>query len=74
MSTITAVTVPADPRVPDDVDPSDIKTVWQQVALDLFIAIPFAALIVAVPVLWGWGLGWRDVVIGVAMYAITGHG
>jgi stearoyl-CoA desaturase (delta-9 desaturase) len=55
-------------------DPSDVKTFWQQLALALFIAVPFAALIVAVPVLWGWGLNWRDVVIALAMYAITGHG
>jgi stearoyl-CoA desaturase (delta-9 desaturase) len=27
-----------------------------------------------VPVAWGWGLGWRDVVLAVVMYAVTGHG
>ena len=40
-------------------DPTDIKTLWQQLALALFIAVPFIALIVAVPVLWGWGLNWQ---------------
>ncbi len=55
-------------------DLADLKTIWQQVALALFIALPFAAIIAATPVLWGWGLSWRDVVIAGAMYAITGHG
>jgi stearoyl-CoA desaturase (delta-9 desaturase) len=47
---------------------------YENLALGLFIAIPFLALVAAVPVAWGWGLGWRDVVLAVLMYAITGHG
>ena len=58
----------------NDVDPADLKTAGQQVALALFVAVPFAAVVAATPILWGWGLNWRDVVIAVAMYAITGHG
>ena len=50
------------------------KKKWEQVALALFIAIPFAALAAAVPLIWGRGLSWRDAVIALAMYAITGHG
>jgi stearoyl-CoA desaturase (delta-9 desaturase) len=70
----TVVSVPTDLEALGEETAEDVKTVWQQIALALFIAIPFAALIVAVPVLWGWGLGWRDVVLAGAMYAITGHG
>jgi stearoyl-CoA desaturase (delta-9 desaturase) len=50
------------------------KRMWEQVALALFIAVPFLAVLAAIPVAWGGWLGWRDVVIAVAMYAITGHG
>lgn len=50
------------------------KKTWEQVALALFVAIPFLALVAAVPVAWGWGLGWRDVAIAVVMYAVSGHG
>ena len=46
----------------------------EQIALLLFIAIPFAAVVAAVPVAWGWGLGVRDVVLGTVMYVITGLG
>src|SRR6266540_1821843 len=47
----------------------DRQSRGEQIALTLFIAVPFLALLAAIPVAWGWGLGWRDVVIAVAMYA-----
>ncbi len=47
----------------------------QQVMLCLFIAVPFLALLAAIPILWVAGfLGWRDAVIAVFMYVVTGHG
>jgi stearoyl-CoA desaturase (delta-9 desaturase) len=58
-------------RVEDDLRR---KKTWEQVALALFVIVPFAAVVAAVPVAWGWGLSWPDAVIAVAMYAITGHG
>jgi stearoyl-CoA desaturase (delta-9 desaturase) len=56
---------------PDEVEQ---KRTGEQVALALFIAVPFLALVAAIPVAWGWGLGWHDIVIAVVMYAISGHG
>ena len=50
------------------------KKRWEQVALALFVVIPFAALTAAVPLAWHRELSWRDVVIATSMYAITGHG
>src|SRR5580693_4917521 len=71
----TMIHPPADlEAAPLPLDSSDVKTRWQQVALALLIAVPLVALIVAVPVLWGWGLSWPHVVLAVAMYLITGHG
>jgi len=46
----------------------------EQIALALFIAVPFLALVAAVPVAWGGFLGWHDVVIALVAYAITSHG
>jgi stearoyl-CoA desaturase (Delta-9 desaturase) len=58
------------------IEPDEIeqKRTGEQVALALFIAVPFLALVAAIPVAWGWGLGWHDIVIAVVMYAISGHG
>ncbi|HEY3001888.1 MAG TPA: acyl-CoA desaturase [Kribbellaceae bacterium] len=50
------------------------KHTWEQVALALFIAIPFLAVIAAVPVAWGGFLGWHDIVLAVVFYTISGHG
>ena len=50
------------------------KSGWEQFALGLFVIVPFLALIAAIPVMWGWGLGWHDIVIAAVMYAISGHG
>ncbi|HSV66045.1 MAG TPA: acyl-CoA desaturase [Mycobacteriales bacterium] len=41
------------------------------VAVYLLVIGPFLALLVAVPVAWGWGLGWVDVVLAVAWYVLT---
>ncbi|MBO0730072.1 MAG: acyl-CoA desaturase [Acidimicrobiaceae bacterium] len=46
----------------------------QQVVLFLFLVVPFLAILAAIPLLWGWGLSWRDILISFVMYAITGHG
>ena len=44
------------------------------IALWAFVTVPFAALVAAVPVMWGWGLNWVDVVLFVIFYAIGGFG
>jgi stearoyl-CoA desaturase (delta-9 desaturase) len=39
-----------------------------------FIVGPMVALAAAVPVFWGWGLGWHDVVLGAVFYVVAGLG
>ncbi len=64
-------TTPASPLAAPE---PERKAMTEQVALFLFITIPFLALIAAVPFAWGWGLGWHDVVIALVFYAVAGHG
>jgi len=40
----------------------------------LVVVIPFAALIVGIVLLWGWGFDWLSLALFVAMYAATGFG
>jgi stearoyl-CoA desaturase (delta-9 desaturase) len=48
--------------------------VVERIIVAFFIMLPFAALIAAVPIAWGGWLGWHDILIGVVMYELTGHG
>ncbi|MBA2554185.1 MAG: acyl-CoA desaturase [Geodermatophilaceae bacterium] len=52
----------------------DVKGWGEQLTLYVFVIVPFLALIAAVPVAWGWGLGWVDVALFVLFYFVTGHG
>jgi stearoyl-CoA desaturase (Delta-9 desaturase) len=52
----------------------DVQSRKEQVALALFIGVPFLAVAAAIPVAWGGWLGWSDVLVTVVMYWVTGHG
>lgn len=46
----------------------------EQIALLLFITVPFLALLAAVPLAWGRGVSWLDLGLMVFMYFLTCHG
>jgi stearoyl-CoA desaturase (delta-9 desaturase) len=50
------------------------KRPGEQFALYAFVIVPFLAFLAAVPVAWGWGLGWTDVTLMVVFYFFTGWG
>jgi stearoyl-CoA desaturase (delta-9 desaturase) len=53
----------------------DERKGWvEQAALVAFIAVPFAAILLAIPVAWGGWLGWSDVLLSFVFYAVAGHG
>lgn len=50
------------------------RTFLSQVSVYAGVLLPLAALIVAIPLLWGKALGWTDVVLFLVFYVITGLG
>ena len=46
----------------------------EQFALYSFVIVPFLAFLAAVPVAWGWGLGWTDLGLLLAFYIVSGLG
>jgi stearoyl-CoA desaturase (delta-9 desaturase) len=56
-----------------DIDPEP-KGRLEQILLGVFVVVPFLALLAAVPLAWGWGLGWHDVVITIFFYFLSGFG
>ena len=60
------------PARPDFED--EPSSTFQRVLVGVFVAIPLIALVAAIPLLWGWGLGWHDVVIALVFYWVSGLG
>jgi stearoyl-CoA desaturase (Delta-9 desaturase) len=65
------LTPPAAPR--PEIMP-ERTSVFDRVLVAVFVAVPFLALVAAVPLAWGWGLGWHDIVLAVAFYYVSGLG
>jgi stearoyl-CoA desaturase (delta-9 desaturase) len=81
MIAMTATSVPpsstadaSDPVPARGTRGGETQSFKERFALTFVIGVPFVALAAAVPVLWGWGLTWTDLIIAVVMYAISGHG
>src|SRR5215472_13087033 len=83
--TTTTAAVPAAPPTPDpaeaartraprpDVEPEPSGP-FDRFLIGLFVVVPLLAVLAAVPLAWGWGLGWHDVVIAAVFYVIAGMG
>lgn len=62
------------PAVMQQVPGGMVKARVEQVSLLLVVAVPLLAVVAAIPLLWNRWIHPRDLVFGVVMYALTGHG
>src|ERR1039458_2371209 len=73
----SAVLTPSQPSRPTgprpDLEPEPSSTL-ERILVATFGAVPMLALLAAIPLAWGWGLGWHDVVLAIVFYAISGLG
>jgi stearoyl-CoA desaturase (delta-9 desaturase) len=64
---------PAPPQARPEIEPEPNGT-GARILIGAFVFVPMLALVAAVPLAWGWGLGWHDIVLAVVFYAISGLG
>lgn len=50
------------------------KSSTETFLVKVFVVVPLLALIAAVPIAWGWGLGWTDLALAASFYVLTGLG
>jgi stearoyl-CoA desaturase (delta-9 desaturase) len=50
---------------------SGSKTRAELLTIRAFLLIPFAVLVSAIPVFWGWGVSWVDLAIGAGFYTVS---
>src|SRR5437899_1515272 len=62
---------PAGPLPDMEAEPSSVR---DRFLVALFVVVPLLAVAAAVPLAWGWGLGWHDIVIAVVFYVVSGMG
>jgi stearoyl-CoA desaturase (Delta-9 desaturase) len=67
---MTAVLAERPPNAPKPVV-SGTRTLGEMITIRAFLIIPFAALAAAVPLTWGWGLTWVDLMIAGFFYTVS---
>ncbi|MET8996741.1 acyl-CoA desaturase [Amycolatopsis sp. NPDC004169] len=43
----------------------------EMIVLKTFLLVPFAALLIAVPLVWGWGMTWIDLILAAGFYVFA---
>ncbi|MDN5857542.1 MAG: acyl-CoA desaturase [Pseudonocardia sp.] len=64
-ATEAAADLPTDGLIPVV---SGRRSTTQHMIIYLFVAVPMIALVAAIPLVWGWGVGWHDLLLLVVFY------
>src|SRR6201993_3045012 len=67
----TSAGAPRTPLPDMEPEPSSFR---DRLLVGVFVGVPLLAVVAAVPLAWGWGLGWHDLVIAAVFYVIAGLG
>ncbi|HET6290837.1 MAG TPA: acyl-CoA desaturase [Amycolatopsis sp.] len=67
---MTASTEPEAPASPSKPLISHRRGSGEMLILKTFLLVPFVALIAAVPIVWGWGMTWVDLVLAAVFYTV----
>lgn len=67
----TFATRPDSPRDAPKPVLSGQRSLGELVTIRAFLIIPFAALAAAVPLTWGWGMSWVDLMLAGVFYTIS---
>jgi stearoyl-CoA desaturase (Delta-9 desaturase) len=70
---MTVISERTAPTPKPDFEPEP-KSKSELVTFGLVVGLPIVALVAAVPLAWGWGLGWTDIAIAFVFYMVTGLG
>jgi stearoyl-CoA desaturase (Delta-9 desaturase) len=71
---LLAPPAPARPATQPDLDPKP-SPMAGRILIGVFVAVPFLALLAAIPLAWVWGfLNWQDIVLAAVFYEVTGNG
>jgi stearoyl-CoA desaturase (Delta-9 desaturase) len=72
--TVAAAPDPVPRRTPlPEIEPEPSRPI-DRFLVALFVTVPLLAVAAAIPIAWGWGLGWHDMVIGLVFYVVSGMG
>ncbi|MBO0820154.1 MAG: acyl-CoA desaturase [Nocardiopsaceae bacterium] len=66
----TGTEAPAGQAGRSEFDPKP-KGIGKRFAVAVSVAVPLLTLLGAIPLAWGWGLGWHDIVLGVVFYTVS---
>jgi stearoyl-CoA desaturase (delta-9 desaturase) len=64
---------PSPTQARPDLEPEQ-ESIASRILIGVFVAVPLLAVLAAVPLAWGWGLGWHDILLAVVFYEVSGLG